>query len=314
MHCPLHPHIEATLEHFCWSSFSASFSEVSAASGINFYTGEFGELLVTPGGNSGVAELLLKKLNSELPPENLCPSSIVFDVTVVDDGVIVSYENKEGKVESMHAQSVVMACPKFVVARILNGIEEKRDLAIKSLRYNSYLVGNVLLNKHIKDDFYDIFLAGNGKLMSSDIASSSEYQKVTDIVYGNYAKVDKERSILTLYRGLPYPGGRYQVFADGAYQKYKEEFEKQIYDSLLSYVGASAQDVADIRIARWGHPLPVSERGLIANGTLDIISAPFEKRVFFVEQDNWMLPAFETAAGEALACAPKIDKFLKEKV
>jgi hypothetical protein len=32
--------------------------------------------------------------------------------------------------------------------------------------------------------------------------------------------------------------------------------------------------------------------------------------VFFVEQDNWSVPAIETALGEALAFAPRIAKRL----
>ena len=76
-------------------------------------------------------------------------------------------------------------------------------------------------------------------------------------------------------------------------------------------MNASPENVMDLRLSRWGHPLPVAEAGLIANGTIDVIRKPFKRRVFFVEQDNWILPAFETAAGEAMIWAPVVDQFLK---
>jgi hypothetical protein len=63
-------------------------------------------------------------------------------------------------------------------------------------------------------------------------------------------------------------------------------------------------------VARWGHPLPVAATGLIAGGVVDRIRQPFRDRGFFVEQDNWALPAFETAATEALLWAPEIAKRL----
>ena len=56
----------------------------------------------------------------------------------------------------------------------------------------------------------------------------------------------------------------------------------------------------DIRISRWGHALPVAQTGLIADGTLEKIRKPFRERVFFVEQDNWALPALDTSVNEAL--------------
>jgi hypothetical protein len=51
-----------------------------------------------------------------------------------------------------HAQAVVLCCPKFVVGKILYGIEAARMEAIRRLRYRSYLA-NGLLNEGIKDPF-----------------------------------------------------------------------------------------------------------------------------------------------------------------
>ena len=308
----LHPHVETALEHYCWSSFGTSFSEVSAAAGLNFYAAEFGNVLVAPGGNSAIAEQVLTKLEESVGESRLRTEHTVFDVTVTENGVNVASMDATGAVKVIRARAVVMSCPKFVVSRILSGIEEPRVEAIKKLRYHSYLVANVLLNKPIKDDFYDLFMIGNGAFDPADLQGSANRQRVTDVVLGSFAKGAAGRSVLTLYRGIPYDGGRGLLLSDGAYQQFKGEFEQQIQDEILKLVGASPSDVQDLRITRWGHPLPSADAGLIANGVIDAIRKPFQERVFFVEQDNWMLPAFETAATEALIWAPVIDKYLKK--
>lgn len=309
----LHPHIETTLEHFCWSSYGASASEISAAAGLNFYAAEFGgqNMMITAGGNSAIAELALKKVASQVPRTNLRTECTVFDVAVDDHGVNVCYVNSEGDLKTIRAKSVILACPKFVVSRILRNIESERAEAINRLRYNAYLVANVLLKGGVKDDFYDQFLIGSGNVDGNDIPGSAQRQKVTDIVHGTYAKPRTDLAVMSLYRALPYTGGRAFLYSDGIYQKIKSEFEEQIHGEILSFIGKKAEDIVDLRLARWGHPLPVAEAGLYHQGVIDTIRKPFGDRVFFIEQDNWMLPALETAAGEALTFSPQIDKFLQ---
>ena len=50
--------------------------------------------------------------------------------------------------------------------------------------------------------------------------------------------------------------------------------------------------------------------GLIAGGTVDRLRKPFRGGMFFVQQDNWALPAIETAAAEAFHWAPRVEKYL----
>lgn len=306
----LHPHISAAMEHYCWSSFAASFSEVSAAAGLNFYAAEFGEVYIMPGGNSAACEQILKKALDSVPLSHFRPRSVVCDVHVVSDGAIVTYADSENRLKSIHAKAVIMACPKFVVSRVLRDIEPSRLEAIQRLRYHSYLVANVLINQPIKDDFYDLFLIGKGS-PDKDFAKASERQKVTDIVLGSYAKPDRERSVLTLYRGIPYDGARPILYSDGAYGRIRSEFEEQVHQDILPLVGVAPEKIVDMRITRWGHPLPMAQQGLFADGTLDRISAPFKERVFFVEQDNWMLPSFETGTTDAIFTAPKVRKAIQ---
>ncbi|MFN8389177.1 MAG: FAD-dependent oxidoreductase [Bdellovibrionota bacterium] len=307
---PLHQQIETAIEQYCWSSFNASSQEISAASGLNFYASEFSNLILFPGGNSAVAERVLSRLVKDLPPTSLRPGSLVFDVTVTKEGVNVSYQDAQSNVHCIQAKAVVMACPKFVAKKVLSDIEPARVAAIDKIRYRSYLVANVLLKQVPERSFYDLYMLGTDRINFSDVTGSAQKQKITDVILATYAKPNADHTVLTLYRGMPYEGARADLYAPGSYGRYREGFEKQIYESILPVLKLDKQNVVDLRIARWGHPLPVAGVGLIADGTLEAVRKPFRDRVFFVEQDNWALPAFETAVTEALSGAELVKAFL----
>lgn len=310
---PVHPHIETALEHYCWSTFGGSYAEISAASGLNQYTAEFEEMVVMPGGNSFLGELTLKKLVADLPASHLRPSSLVVDVDVRDDGAHVLYEDASGQLREIVAEAVVMATPKFVAGHLLRDIEPQRLAAIKKLRYRSYLVANVLLNGAPPKPFYDLYMLADGKVNFSDVPGSTRAHQATDVILANYAGTSDAGTVLTLYRGFPYDGARPELYAESSYAKYRQEFEQQIHSQVLPLLGLHSENIVDLRLTRWGHPMPLSGIGQVADGTMDAARATFKKRVFFVEQDNWMLPCVETCSAEALAMAPKIRKFLKMK-
>jgi phytoene dehydrogenase-like protein len=308
---PLIPTIEAAIEQYCWSSLGASSTEVSAAAGLNFYASEFSDIVILPGGNAAVAERVLERLSAELPKKNLRTDSLVYDVKVVEDGVIVSYQDAGGTPRALHAKACVMACPKFIVGKTLADIEPERLEAIRKLKYHSYLVANVCINGGGTAPFYDLYMLGDGKVDTSNIQASAEKQKVTDVIYANYAKASNGSTVLTLYRGMPYASARAEILATSSYGKFQAEFKKQIEEAILPLLKIRKEDVVDLRLARWGHPLPLAAPGLIAEGTVDILRSPFKKKVFFVEQDNWALPAFETAVTEAQLWAPEIEAALE---
>jgi len=307
---PLHPHAASVIEHYCWSSLGASMGEVSAAAGLNFYASEFGEVCVLPGGNAAVAERLVERLAAELPPGRLRPACLVVDVQAGDDGVLVRYADAGGTVRTVMARAVVLACPKFIAGRVVRELEEARLAAIARLRYRAYLVANVLLARGVTHDFYDLFLAGDGTAPYPDVEAAAQRQGATDVVLATWARPQGDHTVLTLYRALPFDGGRAAVYDDHSYASYRAEFARQLEREILPLVGARHGDVVDLRVARWGHPLPVAEVGFIADRLPEVLGAPFRERVFFVQQDTWALPAFETAVTEAILTAPKITRVL----
>jgi hypothetical protein len=302
---PLHPHINTVLEHYCWSTLAAGMKDVSAAVALNAYAAEFGKVYVAPGGNSRLAERTMEKIVEYMPIENLRSDALVVDVRVVGKSVHVTYSNPYGVMKTIEAKTCIMACPKFVVGKVLHGIEPARAKAISQLNYHPYLVANVCLNKKIKAEFYDAFLMKDGKVDSQDLVGSSRRHQSTDMVLATFASPTASSTILTLYRPLPWRAARAEIYADGSYDRARAEFEREIRTEILPIVGASVSDIADLRITRWGHPIPVGAPGMIHRGVAEAAHQPFKGRVFFVEQDNWMLPAIETCATEALRWTPK---------
>lgn len=306
----LHPHIETALEHYCWSTFACTLDQMSAAGGINAYAAEFGEIYVLPGGNGAIAEAALKKMTETVPLSHFRPRALVFDVQVNRQGVLVSYVNHQGKPAKIQAEVAILGCPKFVVKKILRDIEPERMKAIEQLNYNAYLVANVLVDQaYSGDEFYDCYLLGNGTFDGTDMEKATDEQGITDVIYGSYARPDTtaagrpRHTVLTLYRGFPYSDGRWNMYVDSAFDKYYRQFERQIKEEILPQLKLDRSKIVDIRIARWGHPMPIQTPGLIRNGMIDTLRRPFKGCVFFVQQDNWMYAAIETSIHEGLIWA-----------
>jgi protoporphyrinogen oxidase len=306
----LHPSLAAVIEQFCWSSFAASTREISAASGLNFLAAEFGEIGVFPGGNAAVAEALFKRLQLLLEPNSLRAGCTAIDVTTTARGATVTFVNAQDELETVSADRVVMACPKFVAAKLLNGLKPERVSAIRALEYRAYLVANLLLKDTRPPNFYDLFLLGDCGSQGNDPIAESRRRGATDAVCANFAAAPSGHSVLTLYRAFPYRGGRAEILNDAVYDSARSSFERQIEAEILPLLGIAPSAIYDLRITRWGHPLPVAATGLIANGTLDLIQQPIDNKVFFVEQDNWALPAIETAIAEANYWSAKIRRSL----
>jgi monoamine oxidase len=307
---PLIPQIETALEHYCWSSFGGSMSELSAAAGLNFLAGEIETVHAAPGGNAAIAERILEKLAGSVPLQNLRAGCMVLKVKVNEDHtVLVAYQDDRQALRTIRARSVVMCCPKFVAARILDGIEDERRDAIARLQYRAYLVCNVLIdrpfNRRKVKEFFDCFLLANGELPPGTVMDQSLHHKATDVILANFARPSERQTVLTFYRGFPFDGARSMLLDEGAHDRFAAEFKGQISE-LLPLLGFSEADVKDCRLARWGHPLPLAATGLLSGGIVETLRRPMQDKVFFVEQDNWCVPAIETAVGEALAFAPRI--------
>ena len=293
-------HAATLLEHYCFSSFGGSMTEISAAAGINFFSAEFEDIAVFPGGNSYIAEALLKSLYKDLPNNNLLADHCVFDVQTQDDGVLISYLDANNEAQSILAEKVVMACPKFVAAKLIDQLSAKKRLAIAELEYRAYIIANLLIDRPINETDYDIYWLGSGKTDFNNIEACAKSTGMTDVVNANFSSPNPQQTVLSFYQAYPYHGGRTEVYAQDSYTGIKSKMADQLKKEVYPVYNLKAQDQVDLRLTRWGHPLPLAATGLLHRGIVDTLREPIDQRIFFVEQDNWALPAIETASSEAI--------------
>ncbi|MGZ8165685.1 MAG: hypothetical protein ACXW04_09770, partial [Methylobacter sp.] len=293
-------HAATLLEHYCFSSLGGSLTEISAAAGINFFAAEFDDVAVFPGGNSYIAEALLKHLYMQLPANNLLAGHLVFDVQAQQEGVLISYLDPNNEAHSILAEKVIMSCPKFVAAKLIDRLSSKKAAAISELEYRAYVVANLLINHPITETDYDIYWLGQGKADFKNVAAYARGRGITDVINANFSSPDLQKTVLSFYQALPYQGGRAELYAGDSYASMKARISAQLKKEVYPFYDLKEQDIVDLRLTRWGHPLPLASVGLLQRGIVDTLREPIDNRIFFVEQDNWALPAIETVAAEAI--------------
>lgn len=312
-HGELPPHLAATIERYCWSALGGSMGEISAAVGLNFLAAEFGKIGVLPAGNASIAEAILKRILTTVPEDRIRCDSIVVDVSVVADGVLVTYVDADSNLHCIHAESVVMSCPKFVGARVLSGMEASRVNDIRqSLRYRSYLVANVFLNqKNPNKDLFNVILLGDGKVALDDVEAQSRAQQVTDVVMASYANPESDKSVLTLYLPLPFDTGMAKMLDPETLSRMKSDFSSKIVYEILPALGFDSDNLAGMRITRWGHALPLAAKGLISSGLTTRMQEPFAGRIFWAEMGNNITPSIESAFSAAFDAAAAVRQNLE---
>ena len=301
----LHPHVATLCDHYCWSTFSCGWEEISAAAFLCSYAAEFGGVVALPGGNAFAAERLLEELAASVPPTALRPSTVAARVALADGGVDVTAVGPDGVPYTIRAKTVVLACPKFVVKKIVVDLPADQRAAIERIRYRSYVVANALVSAPTPDSAYDVYLVGDAP-PGPNLEAESKRQGITDVILAHWAKHGDERSsVLTLYRPYPYDGARAVLLDVGSYPRVKAELEQQL-PSILSLFGLRPDQVSELRTARWGHAMNVSDKGFIADGVWEKARRTIGDRIFFCEQDNWPAPCIETALSCALQVEPEV--------
>lgn len=322
MGMPAPPNLAAAVQAYCYSSFAAGWDEVSAAGGWNFLAAEEFGRWVFPGGNAWMADRFYRGLlDNEKPMRKGCSgrrlrgNCNVVDVRLAaNDKVQVTYKGSDGGYRSLLAKRVVMACPKMICKYIMTDLEHTDNLkwdAMHRLEYQAYVMVNVLLNAPIERDFYDIFLLGDGDF-PMDPGEAEVQLRVVDALNGHFARrIDSQRSVLTLYWPLPYTTARFLLIDSTGWRTLAERLAPQL-KSMLELFKVPMGAVEQVRMTRWGHALPFHKPNLIAEGTVDHLRRAYEGRVYFVNQDNWALPAVENCLLDAEIYAAQVRADLKK--
>lgn len=309
--------LAAAIQAYCYSSFNAGWEELSACSGWNFLAAEEYGRWIFPGGNAWMADAFWQRLYllDALDPAHaphLRANARVVDVRVLASGMTqVTWRTPEGLFRSMLAQRVVMACPKHVCRHVIHQLEAVDEVKFNAMNMQRrpYVVANVVLDRAIERDFYDIFLVGDAESFPFNTGQASLFWRYTDALDGSYASrtdaLPHRVSVLSLYWPLSYDTARFDLVLDDPILAFGEALANHLPETL-DLLGVPTSAVREVRFARWGHALPISRVGFIANGTPEELIRPFLNSVYFVNQDNWALPAVENSLFDAFNAAEAI--------
>lgn len=310
------PMLARALQAYCTSSFGVTWDTVSAAAGWNFVAAEEFGRIVLPGGNAGLATLLWQHLAKDawrqqgagtLP--RMRAGCMVTDVRMAPEGVVLAWRDQSGQTRTMGARHVVFAGSKHIVRHVMPEIEvldpDKWE-AMHDVPTMAYMVANVLLTRPVQRRFYDLFAIHDARFPMTEGDFETD-RRITDAVNGSFALARRAdgADVLSLYWPLPWAGSRFAVVDEGAWHDAAEQGAPQIR-RLLHVLELDATDVAAVRLTRWGHAMPYARPNAYRSSLCPTLRRPIEGRVWFANQDNWLLPAVETCLGEAAWVAGQV--------
>jgi len=164
------------------------------------------------------------------------------------------------------------------------------------------------LNAPIERDFYDCFLLGDGIHYPMNGEELEQNPIVSDMLRGDYTN-EGPRSVLTLYWPLSWASARFTLLMNDPWNHYVQLLLPQLRH-MLTLLDVPESSIRQVRLTRWGHAMPISRPGLIADGIVQTAARPIDNKVFFVNQDNWALPAVENSVLDAKSVTDQIKRML----
>lgn len=292
-----HPHILEYITLYCWSSFSATPEELSAAQGLNFLASDLSGTQVLPGGNGFIAQAIFEKLRSR--GITMLADTFAVDIRSLGGKAQICFRNSQRTLETVTATKCIVASPKFVMKHIIDGLPASQSKAMSAITYRAYLVANIFLKKKLPSQGYDLFsLLGQNP---TNAYEDSKKRTFSDIIFSDWSVKDAvDKTILTLYIPMPFPMGNQYLFTDNLYSKYESRIQERL-NGIINW-----SDVEGMRLVRTGHSVPVATKGFIVDGTFERASASIDGCIHFANQDNWGNPCFETSYGSALRVTQRL--------
>lgn len=310
---PIPPLLAKALQAYCYSSFGVGWDELSAAAGWNFIAAEEYGRIVLPGGNAGLATLFWNDL-ATVPSRpdggpRLRAGCIATSVRLDKNGVAIAWRGRDGEARTLGARNVVFAGSKHLLPHIvpdLAATDPVKYEATQRVRTVAYIVANVLLSRPVHEEFYDLFTIHDDAFPMRDEEFEAD-RRITDCLDGSFAMVSPhpDGDVLTLYWPLPWHTARFTIIYDESLATYAALAAPQLR-RMLALFGLADSDVTAIRMARWGHAMPWAPPGTYSDDLCEKLRAPLGDRLWFANQDNWLLPAVETCLTEAAWVAKQL--------
>jgi protoporphyrinogen oxidase len=254
------------------SNWGAASDDTAAAVGI--YTVQEMEAmsaadhrLTWPGGIGALTKRLAEVLQPKLGDRMHLGATTVVVVPGKED-VQVTYM-AGGDLKTVSAKAVIMATPKFITRRIVEGLPEKQSQAMQQIRYAPYCVVNLIFDKPVFNQGYDTWCPGN---TFTDFI-------VADWVIRKKSGYKQKYNILSCYTPMA-EENRASLLTEAGARKIASNVLRD-FQKLLPETNV---DPVEVHIYRRGHPMYMSTPGLYTN-VQPLTRQPMD-RVFFANTDS----------------------------
>jgi protoporphyrinogen oxidase len=220
-----------------------------------------------PGGLGAIT----KKLADILQPkygDRMQTGATTVAVVSEKEEVQVTYV-RGGELKTVAAKAVIMATPKFITRRIVDGLPDKQSEAMHQIRYIPYPVVILIFDKPVFNHGYDTWCPGN---TFTDFV-------VADWVIQKQAGYQQKFNILSCYTPMKEEDRGYLLNEIGA-----RKIAANVLSDFQKLMPALNIDPVEVHIYRRGHPLYMSTPGLYTQ-VQPLARHPMD-RVFFANTDS----------------------------
>jgi protoporphyrinogen oxidase len=220
-----------------------------------------------PGGLGAItkklAEILQPKYNDRMQA-----GATIVAVVSEKENVRVTYM-QGGELKTVAAKAVIMATPKFITRRVVDGLPEKQSDAMQQIRYIPYPVVNLIFDKPVFNHGYDTWCPG----------SSFTDFVVADWVIQKQAGYQQKFNIITCYTPMKEEERSRLLNDTGA-----RRIAANVLSDFQKLMPGFSVDPIEVHIYRRGHPLYMSTPGLFTQ--VQPLVRRHLDRVFFANTDS----------------------------
>src|SRR5579863_242376 len=174
-----------------------------------------------------------------------------------------------GELKTVAAKAVIMATPKFITRRIVDGLPEKQSEAMHQIRYIPYPVVNLIFDKPVFNHGYDTWCPGN---TFTDFV-------VADWVIQKQPGYKQKFNILSCYTPMTEEERGRLLNENGA-----RKIAANVLTDFQKLMQGLNVDPVEVHIYRRGHPLYMSTPGLYTR-VQPMVRQPLD-RIFFANTDS----------------------------
>lgn len=214
---------------------------------------------------------LSKRLGEVLQPkyaDRMQTNATIVAVAADKNEVNVTYVQGT-ELKTVAAKAVIMATPKFITRRIVEGIPEKQEEAMEQMRYIPYALVNLIFDKEVYRKGYDNWCPGN---------SFTDFI-VADWVVRNQPGYHPKYNILSCYTPLHEEERRLLLTEPNA-----RKIAGNVLKDFQKLFPGSNVDPVEVHIYRRGHPMYMTTPGLRTK-VQPLLRQPMD-RIFFANTDS----------------------------